>query len=623
MRLSPTRPTRTRRALTMTEMIIAAVLITILAAFTVPTLTSTSSQNTDVQAQASAQTALSLAAQIYSNTGLLPTDPTQLSALNNDVTFVKGPSASTSAQVVSLATGTQATTSTSPDTFQAASLGANGICWVATRSLVASGSSSANATTYQYYMVTSSIPPPSTCHANVSGTLPSLCATSSSGSSWAAASGCVPLAASAVSTGMTSACAITKSTSSTYNGTVQCWGSNAYGQLGVGSNAITSSVQPLYVCAPGVTSCTGSVPNANMLKNVTAISVGTGTVCALTTAGAVDCWGYNANYQVGNNNQNDQYSPVQIIASGASAISAPNPDVGCALLSNTTVKCWGYNVDGAVGNYSTEVAKTPEYVCATATTAGTCTTNLTGATAISTNGDTSCAVITGGTIECWGYGLNGQLGNGTTSFTDPFTGEAASYSLLPVTVSGISTATAVSVGQYEVCALLSDTTVKCWGDNTFGELGNSSTTSSLTPVAVSGLSGVTQIDVGGDYACATAGANGYCWGYGNSGRLGNASTALAAFSYDLNGASSLQTSPALVCATASPCTSSSDPLSSVTYVAAGDIFTCAIGASSYVYCFGDNTYGQLAQTPSSGSSSGSNSAYALLVYTSLVPPGVY
>ena len=116
-------PSRRRRAFTLTEMIVAAVLITILAAFTIPTLTSSSSENLDIQAQASVQTAMNTVAQIYSTTGQLPTTAAQLATSSKDITFVVGPTPSTSSQTVSILAGVSNTTVSQKDMFQAAALG--------------------------------------------------------------------------------------------------------------------------------------------------------------------------------------------------------------------------------------------------------------------------------------------------------------------------------------------------------------------------------------------------------------------------------------------------------------------------------------------------------------------
>lgn len=88
----------------------------------------------------------------------------------------------------------------------------------------------------------------------------------------------------------------------------------------------------------------------------------------------------------------------------------------------------------------------------------------------------SCATLTDGTVQCWGLNGNGQLGDGTT--TDRST---------PVQVSGITTATQISLGYTHSCAILQDGTMKCWGENVFGQLGDGTNSDSATPVQVSGI----------------------------------------------------------------------------------------------------------------------------------------
>ena len=101
------------------------------------------------------------------------------------------------------------------------------------------------------------------------------------------------------------------------------------------------------------------------------------------------------------------------------------------------------------------------------------TTTMTTATSVSAGGSHTCAVLSGGTLKCWGYGEYGQLGNSSTS--DQTT---------PVSVSNISTATSVSAGNVHSCAVISGGTVKCWGYGGYGQLGNGSFTSEYTPVTV-------------------------------------------------------------------------------------------------------------------------------------------
>ena len=85
----------------------------------------------------------------------------------------------------------------------------------------------------------------------------------------------------------------------------------------------------------------------------------------------------------------------------------------------------------------------------------------------------NCARLNDGTVRCWGDNFDGQLGDGGS--TDRLT---------PVAVSGLANATALVAGHFHTCALLTDGTVRCWGDNWYGQLGDGSSTWRLTPVAV-------------------------------------------------------------------------------------------------------------------------------------------
>ena len=109
----------------------------------------------------------------------------------------------------------------------------------------------------------------------------------------------------------------------------------------------------------------------------------------------------------------------------------------------------------------------------------------TSATSISAGGNHTCAIVAGGTVDCWGSNSSGELGDGST--TDR---------IAPVPVSGLTGAVAVSAGFSHTCALLSGGTVTCWGRNSEGQLGDGSATSSSTPVAVVGLTGVSAISAG-------------------------------------------------------------------------------------------------------------------------------
>ena len=333
-----------------------------------------------------------------------------------------------------------------------------------------------------------------------------------------------------ISAGWTDTCGIVT------GGSVYCWGRNGYGQLGNGTTS-GDSYGPVQVV--GIT-------------NATKIGLGNSYACVLLSTGTIKCWGIQGNGVLGDGSGSNSNVPVSV--SGLTNVSAIGIGNGtnCSVLQAGTAYCWGYNWTGQVGNGTTgATVATPVQVS-----------GLTSATQAIAGQNSSCALLSTGTVKCWGTGANGSLGNGQTYSGN--NGEST-----PVTVSGISTAIQIAKGDDYGCALLSGGTIKCWGFNSSGQLGDGSTTSRNTPVSVTGISTATQISARTSNTCALLQDGSIkCWGWYGSGMLG---TAVASDS----------SSPVTIVG-----------ISNATSVAVGNSHTCAIISGGQVKCWADNSYGQ-------------------------------
>ena len=318
---------------------------------------------------------------------------------------------------------------------------------------------------------------------------------------------------------------------------MHCWGDNTLGQLGDGSATNRSTPQPVTGLASGVA----------------AIAAGGNHTCALTAAGAVQCWGYNNFGQLGDGSATDRSTPQPVtgLASGVAAIAAGVLHT-CVLTTAGAVQCWGWNSSGQLGDGSTTNKNTPQSVTILAS----------GVTAMAAGGNHTCALTSAGAVQCWGYNGQGQLGDGSTtnkSTPQPVTGLAR----------GVA---AMAAGNNHTCALTTAGAVLCWGDNYYGELGDGSNTDKTTPQPVTGLaSGVASIAAGYDHTCAltTAGAV-QCWGFNGSGQLGDGGTTEKSTPQSVTGLAS-----------------------GVAAIAAGVGHTCALTTAGAVLCWGYNYYGQL------------------------------
>jgi alpha-tubulin suppressor-like RCC1 family protein len=328
------------------------------------------------------------------------------------------------------------------------------------------------------------------------------------------------------------------------------WGENEDGQLGNGTTGGESFV-PVEV---------------SEVSGVTALSAGEFHSLALLESGNVMAWGSNREGQLGDGTFTNGDVPMAVSGLSGKGIAAISAGGEFSLAFGKegvtrTVYAWGANESGQLGDKKNTNSDVP--VVTKGLGART-------SSAIAAGYEFSLALQKEGTVMSWGENEAGQLGDGTD--------EGESY--VPVAVSKLSNVAAVSAGEFDSLALLSNGTVMSWGENDYGQLGDGSFANSEVPVAVNGLSGVTAIAAGGEFNLALL-SNGTvkAWGLNESGQLGN-------------GTFTNSDVPVTV-----------SELSSVTAIAAGGEHSLALLSNGTVMAWGDNEQGQLGDDEEEGEES--------------------
>lgn len=293
--------------------------------------------------------------------------------------------------------------------------------------------------------------------------------------------------------------------------------------------------------------------------------------CGIRYDGKGYCWGDNSAGGLGNGTNVNSNNPTPITMSGVLAGKTFNSISGtCAIASDNNAYCWGTGGYGSLGNGTTSNSNVPVAVSTSGVLLGKTIKSL------SSSGSTTCVIASDNNAYCWGYNFAGGVGDGTTNnITSP-------VAVINTGVLSGKTINSISVGFYQTCAIASDNNAYCWGDNNFGTLGNGNTNSYTGPVAVQtsgALAGKTLKSLSVSSlraACAIASdSNAYCWGF-------NGYTALG------NGTSTNSSVPLPVTATGALAGKT------VKSIASASSSFCVIASDSNGYCWGDNTYGGLA-----------------------------
>jgi alpha-tubulin suppressor-like RCC1 family protein len=317
-----------------------------------------------------------------------------------------------------------------------------------------------------------------------------------------------------------------------------CWGGNQFGQLGLGDN--NSRNTPQRVATP---------------VSITAVSAAEYHTCAIGTNGFSYCSGDNGTGQLGTGNFTDSLVPVQSGGAGGFVSISANTFHTCAIQGGGSMLCWGYNFYGELGIGNTDFRNTPTLV-----------TGGTSFKAVGTGLFGTCGLGTTGLAYCWGSRVHGQMGDGQTA-----------HRLTPVPVlGGPSAFSTISIGKTFgygfACGLSTTGAAFCWGDNGGGQLGTGNLNNALSPTPVSGGPGTfAEISTGNAHVCArTAAGTAYCWGIGFNGQLG-----IGSFNVSRN-------TPTQV--------AGSNLFQSIS---AGLAHTCGVTTAGQIFCWGENSSGQL------------------------------
>ncbi|HEX7939685.1 MAG TPA: hypothetical protein VF483_11930 [Gemmatimonadaceae bacterium] len=281
------------------------------------------------------------------------------------------------------------------------------------------------------------------------------------------------------------------------NRAVWCWGYAAYGQLGDGI-VIAYEAHPVKV-----------------RSNVSFVSLAVGMLhtCGISVDSLAYCWGDNTFGAIGDSSATSSTATgfagarrVPSVVTGGLKFASLTAGIAhtCGLTAGGQAYCWGNNDFGQVGAGSIGSHKAPTAVSGGITFQS-----------IAAGDFFTCGLDMAGAAWCWGRNLSGRLGNGGTANSNT-----------PVAVSGgLVFATIGSGGGGHACATTASGAAYCWGSNSDGQIGDSTTTDRPAPTLVASNLNFAHIAPGAVHTCAltTTGAA-YCWGFNGAGAVGDATT---------------------------------------------------------------------------------------------------
>ena len=397
------------------------------------------------------------------------------------------------------------------------------------------------------------------------------------------------------------------------DGSLKCWGNNSFGQLGyddlVDRGGNTGDVPAL------------AAVNLGTGRTVKMISTGGRSACAVLDNGTLKCWGFNGDGQLGYDDTTSRggtagdmaalgtvFLGVGRTAKAVSVADSVNGSHTCAILDNGKLKCWGFNLSGQLGYDDTVTRgdKAGDMAALGYVDLGAGRT----AVSVSTGFLVTCVVLDNGKLKCWGNNGYGQLGY--EDITDRGDNPGDMAALNTINLGAGRTARAVHTSGTTTCAILDTKALKCWGDNTVGQLGyedlvergsNPGDMAALAPVNLGAGRTAIAVSVANPTCVVLDNKSLKCWGENTKGGLGQDDT--------INRGGNVGDMSALAAVNLGTGRTAKT-------VETGGTNTCAILDNNRLKCWGSNDSGQLGQndTLPRGGFAGSMAALQPIIFTS-------